>query len=104
MSVIIKSGIEVLDFDTIGRYRIGLITNYSSVNWKDVQLMALLAEKGIIVIRLFASGHGLCVNSDSKEMTNFIHPKQCVPAYNIYGKRYLLGICHLPICDVSVHL
>ncbi len=50
----------------------------------------LLAKKGINVIKLSIPEHRLCVDSDSKEMTNFIHPKQDVPAYSVCGKRYFL--------------
>jgi uncharacterized protein YbbC (DUF1343 family) len=83
----VRNGIDVLDYQSLKNYRIGLVSNYSSVNSKGELLTDILLSKGLTLRKLFIPEHGLYLAADGMEISDFFHPKLGIPVISVYGTR-----------------
>lgn len=83
----VKNGIDILDIESLKKYRIGLVVNYSSINSNGELLIDLLIANGIKLMKIFVPEHGLYITADGEKVIDFVHPKLGIPVYSIYGVR-----------------
>ncbi len=99
----VLNGIDVFNFDELKKFKIGVVTNYSSVNRQFKLLIDELFERQIQVKAIYVPEHGLYGQADGDNVQDSLHPKYHIPVVSLYGLRDTLECRFVDNVDVLLY-